>query len=134
MLAFRSAALIVALAVLGGCSSGNAFVDRHEMDRSVKKQKLPGYDGQVTVCYEGDTPRAERDRLAAEACEVYGLKAVLVTERRWQCRMTAPHLASYYCFDPEMRMADGHLVNPFSNAQVKAWQTERRIRSPQGEE
>ncbi|KIL99743.1 hypothetical protein CCC_03915 [Paramagnetospirillum magnetotacticum MS-1] len=125
MLGLRSAALIIVLAVLGGCSSGDAFVDRAEMAKSIKKQKLPGYNGQVTVCYDSETPKAERDRLAAEACEVYGLKAQLTSETPWQCRMTAPHRAQYYCYDPDMRMADGSLVNPFSNSQVKAWNRER---------
>jgi hypothetical protein len=125
MLAFRSAALLIALAVLGACSSSTAFVDRREMERSVKKPKLPGYTGQVTVCYDGATSRQERDRLATEACEVYGLKAMLSDEVKWQCRLTTPHTANYHCYDPDMRMADGGLVNPFSNSQVKAWRRER---------
>jgi len=134
MHAFRNAAFIVLLALLGGCASGEAFVDRREMDKSVKKQKLPGYDGQVTVCYDGETPKAERDRLAAEACEVYGLKAMLNSETRWQCRLTAPHRANYSCYDPDMRMADGALVNPFSASQVNAWQRERQGQGKPSEE
>lgn len=125
MNAAHTLAAIVLLAVLGGCSSGEAFVDRGEMVASYKKQRLPGYDGTVRVCYDSVTPRAERDKLAAEACEVYGLKALLSTEQRWQCRMSTPHLASYYCYDPDMRMADGTLVNPFSNSQVQAWRKEQ---------
>jgi hypothetical protein len=125
MNAARAVASIIVLALLAGCSSAGAFVDRREMDLSTKKQRLPGYDGNVRVCYESDTPRAERDRLADEACEVYGLKALLIMEQRWQCRLTTPHLASYYCYDPSMRMANGTLVNPFSNSQVKAWRAEQ---------
>ncbi len=126
MHAVRSTALILLVALVGGCSSGDAFVDRGYIQKSIKKQKLPGYDGTVTVCYSGETPRVERDRLAGEACEVYGLKAMLGVEQRWQCRLTVPHLASYYCYDPDLRMADGRLVNPFSGPQVKAWQNERQ--------
>ncbi len=126
---FRYAALAILVTLVCGCSSDEAFVDRREMVRSIKKQKLPGYDGQVTVCYDSDTPRAERDRLAAEACEVYGLRAILDTDNRWQCRFTTPHQANYYCYDPDMRMADGTLVNPFSSSQVSAWQRERRTNS-----
>ena len=122
----RSTAFILLLALVGGCSSGDAFVDRGYVEKSIKKQKLPGYDGAVTVCYNGETPRAERDRLASEACEVYGLKAMLSTERHWQCRLTVPHRAEYYCYDPDLRMADGTLVNPFSSSQVKAWQQEHQ--------
>jgi hypothetical protein len=128
----RSAVLVVLAALLGGCSSGEAFVDRREMDRSIKKQKLPGYDGKVTVCYGGETPRAERDRLAAEACEVYGLKAILDRDARWQCRLTTPHQAIYYCYDPDMRMADGRLVDPFSSSQVNAWRRERAAAGAEG--
>lgn len=126
MHAFRYAALAVIVALVGGCSSDEAFVDRREMDRSIKKQKLPGYDGSVTVCYDSDTPRAERDKLAAEACEVYGLKALLRTEAKWQCRLATPHQANYSCYDPDMRMANGTLVNPYSNSQVNAWRLERQ--------
>lgn len=121
----RAAVFVVLAALLAGCSSPGAFVDRREMERSVKKQKLPGYDGMVTVCYDGETPRAERDRLAVEACEVYGLKAVLYREQNWQCRLTTPHRAVYYCYDPELRMADGRLVDPFSKGQVDDWRRER---------
>jgi hypothetical protein len=126
MHAVRIVASILLLGLAGGCSSGEAFVDRNYMQKSIKKQRLPGYDGTVTVCFGSDTPRAERDRLAAEACEVYGLKPVLSNETKWQCRLTVPHQANYYCHDPDMRMADGRLVNPFSSSQVKAWEEERR--------
>lgn len=125
MIFARIAVVLTLAAVLGACSS-SAFVDRREMENSIRKQKLPGYDGQVKVCYDDDTPRAERDRLAAEACEVYGLKAWLSSERKWQCRATVPHLADYRCYDPDMRMADGRYVDPFSNSDIKAWRRERK--------
>ncbi|ARJ66902.1 hypothetical protein WV31_15085 [Magnetospirillum sp. ME-1] len=134
MHAIRTTAFVLLVAFLGGCSMGEAFVDRREMEKSVKKQKLPGHDGNLTVCYGNDTPKAERERLAAEACEVYGLKAMLVRELKWQCRLTVPHLANYYCYDPDMRMANGALVDPFSNSQVKAWERERRPKEPSAEE
>ncbi len=134
MHAVRSTALILLVALVGGCSSGDAFVDRGYVQKSIKKQKLPGYDGMVTVCYNGETPRVERDRLAGEACEVYGLKAILSTERQWQCRLTVPHRAEYNCYDPDLRMADGRLVNPFSSSQVKAWQRERQKSGAPAEE
>lgn len=121
----RIAVVLTLAALLGACSS-TAFVDRREMVNNIRKQKLPGYNGVVQVCYDDDTPRAERDRLAAEACEVYGLKAWLGSERKWQCRLTEPHLADYRCYDPKMRMADGRYVDPFSSFQVKIWRQERK--------
>ncbi|MBI3444089.1 MAG: hypothetical protein HY055_01665 [Magnetospirillum sp.] len=125
MRVMRSAGLCLLVALVGACSSGEAFVDRDYMQKSVKKQKLPGYNGAVVVCYGSDTPRAERDRLAAEACEVYGLQPLLASELRWQCRFTVPHRASYVCYNPDMRMANGALVNPFSPTNVKLWQREQ---------
>jgi hypothetical protein len=125
MFGVRVVSAVFALAVLTGCATGEAFVDRRDMDLSTKKQKLPGFNGQVDVCYDSDTPREVRDKLAADACEVYGLQATLYLERRWQCRMLTPHLANYYCYDPDMRTADGTLVNPFSKAQVEAWRNEQ---------
>ena len=118
---FRLILMMVVSAVIAGCSSGEAFVDRNYMALSVKKQKLPGYSGQLVVCYGSDTPREVRDRLASEACQVYGLQAVLVLEHPWQCRFTVPHAADYSCVDPAMRLPNGAYVNPFSASQVQTW-------------
>ncbi len=117
---------LIALSGLVGCADGEAFVDRNYMTLSVRKQKLPGYNGQVIVCFDSAAPTAKRDALAAEACEVYGLKAMLVEEQRWQCRATVPHMATYGCFDPTMRLADGSYVNPFSSSQVELWRKQRK--------
>ncbi|OAN50130.1 hypothetical protein A6A04_01600 [Paramagnetospirillum marisnigri] len=121
----RPVAFALIVLVLAGCADGGAFVDRNYTVMSVKKQKLPGYNGQVLVCYDDKTPLAKRDELAGEACEVYGLKSMLVLEQKWQCRVTKPHQATYACYDPEMRMADGRYVNPFSGSQVNAWAQEQ---------
>jgi hypothetical protein len=114
--------LVMVSAFVAGCSSGDAFVDRSYMTKSVKKQKLPGYNGSVTVCYGSDTPRQVRDDLAREACAVYGLQPLLQLEARWQCRFTVPHQAAYACIDPEMRLPGGGYINPFNATQVEAWQ------------
>lgn len=107
--------------VITGCSVGDAFVDRNYMTSGVRKQKLPGFDGNVTVCYGGDTPREKRDELAREACDVYGLQPLLIQEAKWQCRLTVPHSASYACINPEMRIPGGGYINPFSASQVEIW-------------
>ncbi|TAN76932.1 MAG: hypothetical protein EPN20_01855 [Magnetospirillum sp.] len=117
--------MMVALAIVTGCSSGDAFVERGYLVRSVKKQMLPGYTGQLVVCYGSDTPRERRDALAREACEVYGLQPMMVLERRWQCRFTVPHAADYACIDPKMRMPNGGYINPFSASQVEMWSKSR---------
>ncbi|WP_239988486.1 hypothetical protein [Paramagnetospirillum kuznetsovii] len=113
--------LVLVAAAVTGCASGEAFVDRSYTVRSVKKQKLPGYNGTLTVCYDGDAPTEKRDHLASEACEVYGLQAILIQEYKWQCRLTVPHLAVYSCVDPNMRLANGSYINPFMPGQVDRW-------------
>ena len=113
--------LVMVSAFVAGCSSGDAFVDRSYMTKSVKKQKLPGYAGTLIVCYGSDTPRAVRDDLAREACGVYGLQPLLQLETRWQCRFTVPHSATYACVDPNMRTPSGGYINPFNASQVEAW-------------
>jgi hypothetical protein len=115
---------------LGACSNGDAFVDRDYMKVTVKKQKMPGYNGDIKLCYSSDTPKATRDQMAAEACEVYGLKAALLQELPWQCRFTVPHLANYACVDPNMRLSSGAYVNPFSPDQVAAWRQQQQARGP----
>jgi hypothetical protein len=126
----RLIVLVVVILGVAACSSGNAFVDRNYMAQGVRKQKLPGFDGHLVVCHGSDTPRQERDRLAAEACGVYGLKPVLVSERPWQCRFTVPHVAEYGCADPAMRFENGGLVNPFSPDQVDKWRQEQAEAKP----
>lgn len=122
----RSIVLMLVTATMAGCASGEAFVDRGYTLRSVKKQKLPGYNGTLTVCYDSASLQNKRDQLAAEACEVYGLEAILLTEIRWQCRLMAPHQATYGCVDPKMRSANGGYINPFSSSQVEAWAREQK--------
>ena len=113
--------MMVVSTLIAGCSSGEAFVDRNYITMSVKKQKLPGYNGTLVVCYGDDTPRERRDQLAADACAVYGLQPLLTLDQRWQCRLTVPHAATYACIDPAMRMPNGAYINPFIAGQVQMW-------------
>jgi hypothetical protein len=112
-------------ATLAACS-GEAFVDRNYTTIHTSKDKLPGYNGSVSVCYTSETPRATRDEMAQEACAVFGLQAQLVVEQPWQCRLTVPHLASYTCGDPSMRNPDGTYVNPTSKEEVERWKKAQR--------
>lgn len=126
----RLVSALLPVILLSACSGGEAFVDRGYTRTTVAKQKLPGHDGVVEVCFGGDTPRAERDKLAEDACAVYGLEARLVLERRWQCRLTVPHHARYACIDPNMRLANGGLVDPFDASMVAQWKQEQKLTAP----
>jgi hypothetical protein len=121
----RLATCLLLAALAAACSFGEPFVDRQYTEVNVQKPKPAGADGAVVVCYGNDTPRAKVDTLADEACAGWGLKAVLSQEKRWQCRLTMPHQATYVCIDPEMKFADGQYVNPFSKAAVEAWRAEQ---------
>ena len=124
----RLVPIALAAASVAACS-GAPFVDRNYMTVTVSKEKLPGArTGEIKVCYNSDTTPAAMDALANEACDVFGLKAVLVNINRWQCRLTVPHLASYRCVDPNRRFADGHYVDLFSKQSVMRW---RREQAPQ---
>jgi hypothetical protein len=128
---FRSLLLVLAVAALGGCSVGEPFVDRNNTaGQYLRKQKLPGYDGKVIVCHAGETPAAEVDRLAGEACAVYGLSAARVVERKWNCRLTMPRATEYACYDPEMRTATGGYVDPFNRSEVERWLREQPKAAP----
>ncbi|MGE5502916.1 MAG: hypothetical protein ACM31L_00700 [Actinomycetota bacterium] len=120
----RLLAVFLAAAALAGCVRGEAFVDR-AYDATVQKPKPAGWNGLVSVCYTNETPAAERERLAAEACADWGLRPLLYSVQTYQCRLTVPHLAVYRCIDPAMRFANGSYVNPFSRNDVEAWQDEK---------
>ncbi|MFD2234699.1 hypothetical protein [Phaeospirillum tilakii] len=127
--------LTAAMAVLAGCSSSDAFIDRNyaKATLEVSKPKPAGYDGQVRVCYGGDTPREDRDRLAEEACTQWGLHAVLILDQPWQCRLLVPHLATYACVDPAMRFKDGRYVDPFSTGAVDQWRNSQPRQPAEGD-
>ncbi|MEO0034104.1 MAG: hypothetical protein RLZZ501_127 [Pseudomonadota bacterium] len=115
--------LTAAVALLAGCASSDAFIDRRYAINTleVSKAKPAGYDGQVRVCYGNAAPRETRDQLAEEACAQWGLHAVLTLDQPWQCRLLASNLAIYACVDPAMRLEDGRYVDPFSTGAVDQW-------------
>lgn len=118
---YRPIVLAVLVAALAGCSTGEPFVDRNNLQPGLRKQKLPGYAGSVTICHGSDTPRADIDRMADDACSVYGLTAMRTFDQRWNCRFFVPHTSYYVCYDPTMRMDNGPYINPFNRSQVEQW-------------
>lgn len=78
--------------------------------------------GQVSVCYADGTPRATIEAVAAEACGEYGYFASPTYDRRYQCRITAPHEANFACYHPEMTDAKGQRINPSNEKAVAEWQ------------
>lgn len=120
----RLATSLLLAALAAGCSS-EPFIDREFTEVQVQKPKVAGADGTVVVCYPGGTPRQQLDELAKEACAGWGLQALFVREYRWQCRLTAPHRATYSCIDPNMKFASGAYVNPFDKNSVEQWRDEQ---------
>jgi hypothetical protein len=118
------ATVILLAALAAGCSS-EPFVDREYIEVHIQKPKVAGATGAVIVCYPGGTPRQQLDELAGEACAGWGLQALFTKEARWQCRLTAPHQATYSCIDPDMKFANGVYVNPFQKDSVERWRDEQ---------
>ena len=117
--------LILLIAALGaGCADPEPFVNvGGSISPSYSKPLDPVIEyGRFNICYSDATPWAEVEALAAERCGAYGLTARATTVTRWQCRATSPHIADFFCYDPEMVTAAGSPVNPFDHNAVKAWE------------
>lgn len=78
--------------------------------------------GSFQICHASETPMGEVVALAVERCGGYGLKASQGATQRWQCRVSAPHMTEFSCFDPNMTDEEGHFVNPFDRVAVTAWE------------
>ncbi len=80
--------------------------------------------GTLHICYhDPDLPLAQS--LAEETCKEYG---PAVFQRRLdpnQCKITAPNIATFRCYDPKMRFSNGVWVNPLSKDDVKKWRKEQ---------
>lgn len=126
----RRLTALALLAVLGGCSSGGPYV---YIDPTVTLTKVPDLirkNGYFMVCH-GDDELGAADGLAAETCaDYYKLTALRMADRRYQCSWSKPHLAVYYCVNPEMRMADGRYVNPLNKTDVAQWQAQQQLLRP----
>lgn len=117
--------LLLLVGLTAGCADPEPFVDPGPPSFSAhvnKPRDTVVQDGHVKLCYSSATPWSEVETLARERCAAHGLQSALTQIERQQCRATAPHRATFLCYDPEMRHEDGSPVNPFSPAAVAAWE------------
>jgi hypothetical protein len=93
--------LIVALLIplaLAACESAEPFVDDPTQSMRVVKQKATY--GLVRVCFNDGDEMEELQELAEEECGKANLDAVYLAWQKWQCRLTVPHVAFFYCVEP----------------------------------
>jgi hypothetical protein len=119
--------LLILAALTAGCADPEPFVDdgggtsllvSKPVDPVIKTGSLP-------ICYSETTPWSEIFALATERCSAHGLAVhPQATIQRWQCRVTSPHKATFYCYDPEMIHTNGLFVNPFNRSDVARWEGE----------
>lgn len=116
--------VLALLGALAACGTEKPFVDFPvtPMGYTVAKQPdIVRMQGHFNVCY-AEKDAAEAQKLADETCQRYGLQAMRASSSRYQCRITTPHLTTYVCIDPKMRMPDGTYINPLNKLEVQAWQ------------
>jgi hypothetical protein len=119
MRAFYPVPLLLA-GLLAGCAE-SPFVDT-PVSQSVEKPADTAMEsGTVAVCHKDSTPWAEIELLARESCAKYGFEATLQNRRRWDCRMTAPHRATFSCTLAGLVDETGAAINPSNKAAVDAW-------------
>jgi hypothetical protein len=113
--------------LLGGCTE-SLFVDR-EIGHSVEKgvDKVAKF-GQVEVCYSTTTPWGEVEALAAEECGRLGWQAELYKSTKWQCRISAPHRATFQCYVPGYEDKSGRHFNPSNTKAFLAWKKTQEAR------
>lgn len=114
-------ALLVAVAALAGCAE-DPFVFREINSTVDKPVNTVTRDGLVSVCH-GDTAQwATVEEQAAEACGEFGYFAKYSYSLRYQCRVSAPHKATFACYHPDMTSAQGTFINPSNHAAIAEWQ------------
>lgn len=113
--------LLLATLAVTGCAE-EPFAKRDidtNLDKPVNEVLTEGW---VQVCYGDTAPWSEVEAVAAEACGDYGYLASFKHSQRYQCRMTAPHLAVFTCYHPEMTDERGKLINPSDTSAIRDWQ------------
>lgn len=115
----RLAILVIVATMLAACAEA-PFVDTREFDLVAKPDDNMRRTGQFFVCFAGDD-QAEAERVASQRCASYGFQTTLVTTTRYQCRVTAPHRASFRCYHPDLVDAQGNHLNPFDAEAVEKW-------------
>lgn len=112
---FSAILLAVGLAVaLGGCSRAEPYVYRTaEFDRRVLGKAPVAVPGEVQVCYSkmGTSPD-EVVRLAEEECAKYGKSAQFIGNEIYQCPLSTPITARYYCCPSPLELVTGFRCNP----------------------
>lgn len=119
--------LLILAALTAGCADPEPFVDDSSGSTlTVGKPVDPVIKtGSLSICYSEATPWSEILALATERCSAHGLAVhPQATIRRQQCRATSPHMATFYCYDPEMVHPSGAFVNPFNRSDVARWEEE----------
>jgi hypothetical protein len=117
----RRHCLLPLLLLLGGCAEP-PFVEREIDQRIDKGVDKVAESGVVEICYGSDTPWAEVVALAAEECGAHNWQVELYKSVRYQCRVSAPHRATFRCFIPGY--ADpktGRHMNPADKKALAAW-------------
>ncbi len=118
---FTAILLAVGLAAaLGGCARAEPYVYRAaEFDRRVLGKAPVTVPGEIQVCYSklGTNPD-EVVRLAEEECAKYGKSAQFIGNEIYQCPVSTPIAARYYCCPSPLELVSGFRCNP-AGAQVE---------------
>ncbi|CAA7625566.1 conserved exported hypothetical protein [Magnetospirillum sp. LM-5] len=112
--------LLSLVLLLGGCAE-SVFVNQPIEVRIDKDEDKVAKHGLVEVCYANDTPWSEVQGLADEECGRLGWQATLYKSLKWQCRMSAPHIATFQCFVPGFVDKSGLPINPANKKAFLAW-------------
>ncbi len=80
---------------LSGCAQPSPFVDSVNRPLDVQK-RVPTYTA-IDVCFTDRHSLEEVTELANEECAKGDKKAVYLGYQSWQCRLTVPHRARFYC-------------------------------------
>lgn len=116
LFSFWAGLLVVGLAaaILGGCSRAEPYVFRTaEFDRRVLGKVPVAVPGEIQVCYSkmGTSPD-EIVRLAEEECAKYGKSAQFIGNEIYQCPLSTPTTARYYCCPSPVELAGGFRCSP----------------------
>lgn len=122
--------LLSLVLLLGGCADA-VFVNAPIDARIDKGEDKIAKFGVFEVCHGTDTPWAEIQGLADEECGRFGWQATKTKAVKWQCRLTAPHVATFQCSVPGYVDKAGKPMNPANKKAFAAWQKEQAAKAGQ---
>jgi hypothetical protein len=96
----RTAISACAVLVLSGCAERPFVQTKYEAiipKPAVTGRMRTGFD----ICYADGATDQQIWELARETCADFRLQPELQRDIKWQCKMTAPHIARFSCIDPE---------------------------------